>query len=84
MPNLIPAHLPKRLTISFPIWGLMHTYEDSVYADLDQFVREHVERSFNCIRLESLPDSPTTFTATVVGRWPWVLPSTTSTFRCAK
>lgn len=51
--TVIPAHLPKRLTISFPIWGLMHTYEDSVYADLDQFVKEHVERSFNCIRLES-------------------------------
>ena len=51
--TMIPAHLPRRLTISFPIWGLLHTYEDSVYADLDQFVKEHVERGFNCIRLES-------------------------------
>lgn len=53
VPTAIPAHLPKKLTISFPIWGLMHTYEDSVYANLDQFVKEHVERGFNCIRLES-------------------------------
>lgn len=52
-PIIIPAHLPRRLTISFPIWGLMHTYEESVYADLDRFVKEHVERGFNCMRLES-------------------------------
>ncbi len=49
----IPAHLPVRLTISFPIWGLMDTAPDGAYHDLDRMVREHVERGFNCIRLES-------------------------------
>ena len=47
----IPEHLPKRLTISFPIWGLFDT-GNGVYHDPDQFVKEHVERGFNCIRLE--------------------------------
>ncbi len=47
----IPAHLPKRLTISFPIWGLFDT-GNGAYHDLDRFVKEHVERGFNCIRLE--------------------------------
>lgn len=48
----IPAHLPKRLTISFPIWGLEDTSSEGAYHDLDQMVKEHVERGFNCIRLE--------------------------------
>ncbi len=47
------AALPKRLTISFPIWGLMDTAPTGAYHDLDKMVREHVERGFNCIRLES-------------------------------
>lgn len=47
----IPAHLPQRLTISFPIWGLYDT-PGGMYHDLDRFVREHVERGFNCIRLD--------------------------------
>ncbi len=51
--NGIPAHLPKRLTISFPIWGLEDTAPAGAYHDLDKMVREHVERGFNCIRLES-------------------------------
>ncbi len=49
----IRARLPKRLTISFPIWGLMDTNEGGAYHDLDRMVREHKERGFNCIRLES-------------------------------
>lgn len=48
----IPAHLPKRLTISFPIWGLYDTNTNGKYHDLDQMMREHVERGFNCIRLD--------------------------------
>ena len=48
----IPAHLPKRLTLSFPIWGLFDSDGKGVYADMDRFVREHKERGFNCIRLE--------------------------------
>ena len=47
----IPSHLPRRLTISFPIWGLFDT-GSGVYHDLDLFVKEHKERGFNCIRLE--------------------------------
>lgn len=50
---MIPKHLPKRLTISFPIWGLFDTNEGGEYHDFDKMVREHVERGFNCIRLES-------------------------------
>ena len=37
----IPAHLPKRLTISFPIWGLMDTAPDGAYHDLERMVKEH-------------------------------------------
>ncbi|MBO5286115.1 MAG: hypothetical protein J6B16_04375 [Clostridia bacterium] len=48
----IPAHLPKRLTISFPIWGLYDTDESGAYHDIDKMMREHVERGFNCIRLD--------------------------------
>lgn len=47
----IPAHLPKRLAIAFPIWGLFDTGAGA-YHDLDRFVKEHRERGFNCIRLE--------------------------------
>ena len=49
----IRAHLPKRLTISFALWMLMDVNEDGAYHDLDKVVREHVERGFNCIRIES-------------------------------
>lgn len=48
----IPAHLPKRLTISFPIWGLYDTESGGKYHDLDQMMIEHKERGFNCIRLD--------------------------------
>jgi len=48
----IPAHLPKRLTISFPIWGLFDTEPGGAYHDYDQMMREHAERGFNCIRLD--------------------------------
>lgn len=44
--------LPKRLTISFPIWGLFDTSESGDYHDLEKMVIEHVERGFNCMRLE--------------------------------
>lgn len=50
--TVIPPHLPKRLTISFPIWGLFDTNDGGMYHNLDKMVREHVERGFNCIRLE--------------------------------
>ncbi len=50
-PPNIPTHLPKRLTIAFPIWGLFDTGAGA-YHDLDRFVKEHKERGFNCIRLE--------------------------------
>lgn len=48
----IPAHLPRRLTISFPIWGLFDTGDGGAYHDCDLMMREHVERGFNCIRLD--------------------------------
>ncbi len=44
--------LPERLTISFPIWGLYDIDGKGYYADVDRMVREHVERGFNCIRLD--------------------------------
>ncbi len=47
-----PAHLPERLTISFPIWGIADTDGTSPYADYDRMMIEHRERGFNCIRLE--------------------------------
>ena len=52
--KLHPAYerLPKRLTISFPIWGLYDIDGKGFYADTDKIVREHVERGFNCIRLD--------------------------------
>lgn len=50
-----PAYdrLPKRLTIAFPIWGLYDIDGKGFYADTDKIVREHVERGFNCMRLDS-------------------------------
>lgn len=45
------ARLPERLTISFVIWGLFDT-GNGPYHDIDRMVREHVERGFNCIRME--------------------------------
>ena len=51
--TVIPPHLPKRLTISFPLWILFDMNEGGAYHDLDKTVREHVERGFNCIRLEA-------------------------------
>ena len=47
----ISSHLPKRLTISFVIWGLFDT-GSGPYSDIDRMVSGHVERGFNCIRLE--------------------------------
>ena len=46
------AHLPEKLTISFPIWGLYDIDGKGIYADTDRMVREHVARGFNCIRLD--------------------------------
>lgn len=51
LPN-IPVHLPRRLTISFPTWALFDT-GSGAYHDLDKFIREHKDRGFNCIRIES-------------------------------
>ena len=48
----IPPHLPKRLTISFPTFGLYDTPSGGVYHDLDRMVRENKERGFNCIRMD--------------------------------
>ena len=50
--HIIPAHLPKKLTISFPIWGLYATPDAPVYADPYRFMREHRERGFNCVRFD--------------------------------
>lgn len=49
------ARLPKRLAISFPLWGIFGTQgaQAPAFNDLDRFVREHKERGFNCIRLDS-------------------------------
>ena len=40
------SRLPKRLTISFPIWGLYDIDGKGFYADTDRMVREHLERGF--------------------------------------
>ena len=48
----IPPHLPKRLTISVPIWALYDTGEGGVYHDLDKIMVEHKERGFNCMRID--------------------------------
>ena len=48
------ARLPKRLTISFPLWLIYGTSgEFSPYYDIDKAMREHAERGFNCIRIDS-------------------------------
>ena len=44
--------LPKKLNISFPIWGLYDIDGKGFYADTDKMMREHLERGFNCIRLD--------------------------------
>lgn len=47
-------HLPKRLTISFPLWLIYATKgENSPYYDIDRVIKEHAERGFNCIRIDS-------------------------------
>ena len=46
--------LPKRLTISFPLWLIYATKgEYSPYYDIDKLMKEHAERGFNCIRIDS-------------------------------
>lgn len=48
--------LPKRLTISFPLWVVYATKgEYSPYFDIDKLMRENVERGFNCIRIDGAP-----------------------------
>ncbi|MBO4406568.1 MAG: hypothetical protein J5849_02620 [Clostridia bacterium] len=47
----IPPHLPRRLTVSFPLWALFDT-GGGPFHDLDRLVREHRERGFNCLRVE--------------------------------
>ena len=45
--------LPKRLTISFPLWLIYGTPgEYSPYYDIEKAIIEHVERGFNCIRID--------------------------------
>lgn len=46
--------LPKKLTISFPLWIIYATKgEYSPYYDIDKLMVENVERGFNCIRIDS-------------------------------
>jgi len=46
--------LPKRLTIGFPLWLIYGTKgENSPYYDIEKVIREHAERGFNCIRIDS-------------------------------
>lgn len=46
--------LPERLTISFPLWLIYGTKgKYSPYYDIDRVMREHAERGFNCIRIDS-------------------------------
>lgn len=44
--------LPKRLSISFPIWGIFDMPPGGAYHDVEALMRETAERGFNCIRLE--------------------------------
>ncbi len=45
--------LPRKLTICFDLWTLYATKgNNSPYYDLDKFMLEHVERGFNCIRID--------------------------------
>ena len=49
-----PNSLPAKLAISFPIWliyGTKGAY--SPYYDIEKVIREHKERGFNCIRIDS-------------------------------
>ena len=51
---LTTVNLPKRLTISFPLWLTYGTEgEYSPYLDIDKAMREHKERGFNCVRIDS-------------------------------
>ncbi len=51
MPTL--DKLPKRLTISFPLWTIYATKgEYSPYYDIEKLIIENVERGFNCIRID--------------------------------
>ncbi len=46
--------LPKRLTVSFPLWLIYGTKgESSPYYDIDKAMREHAERGFNRFFLEN-------------------------------
>ena len=46
--------LPKRLTIGFPLWLIYGTKgENSPYYDIEKVIREHADRGFNCIRIDS-------------------------------
>ena len=48
------ARLPRRLTISFPLWLLYATPGAySPYYDIDAVLRAHAERGFNCLRIDS-------------------------------
>lgn len=54
MPHSAFDRLPKHLTISFPLWQIFGTPGAySPYYDIDRCIREHAERGFNCIRIES-------------------------------
>lgn len=44
--------LPEKLTISFPVWGIYSVDKNGVYSDANRFIEEHIERGFNCIRLD--------------------------------
>ena len=46
--------LPPRLTVSFPLWLFYGTKgENSPYYNIEKVIREHKERGFNCIRIDS-------------------------------
>ena len=48
------GRLPERLTVSFPLWLIYGAKGDSSpYYDIDKVMREHAERGFNCIRIDS-------------------------------
>ena len=52
-PHSIPAHLPKRLAISFWLWNYYScAQEGDVYHDLEARFVELKERGFNCVRLD--------------------------------
>lgn len=50
--NTTPSNLPRRLAISFPIWGIFDMPPGGAYHDVDRMMRETAERGYNCIRLE--------------------------------